>query len=183
MTIWFKYTKTSTTEKKLERIKKEQARDTINHWESEWWDEYGSASQSDFTAGCLYLHIHLHICLHSTLQKRDRRVQSQYRHKHTRHLFTNLTDMHACVSVHSCIPGNLVCLLVFWLLVMCMDLCVITAGAFVLWYQRIMLLFILIFLCIRLTSSTDWNKAVWTTTEYFENPLDLKPLDLHINIY
>lgn len=114
MTIWFKYTKTSTTEKKLERIKKEQARDTINHWESEWWDEYGSASQSDFTAGCLYLHIHLHICLHSTLQKKDRCVRSQYMHKHTRHLFTNLTDVHASITapVYSWKPSMLVTYLI-----------------------------------------------------------------------
>lgn len=103
--------------------KREQARDTINHWESEWWDTYGNASQSHFTAGCFYPHVHLHICLHSTLQKRDRCVRSQYMHKHTRHLFTNLTDMHACVSLHRCIPGNPACLLVIWLVVLCMDLC------------------------------------------------------------
>ncbi len=102
-------------EKKWQRErgkKREQARDTINHWESEWWDTYGNASQSHFTAGCFYPHVHLHICLHSTLQKRDRCVRSQYMHKHTRHLFTNLTDMHACVSLHRCIPGNPACLLV-----------------------------------------------------------------------
>ncbi len=115
----FKYTKTSITTEKTgrEREKKEQARDTINRWESEWWDTYGNASQSDFTAGCLYPHEHLHICLHFPLQKRDRCVRSQYMHKHT--AFIHKSHWYACL----CIPGNPACLLIIWLVVLCMNLC------------------------------------------------------------
>lgn len=94
----------------------------------------------------------------------------------THGIYSQISLMCMPVSLHQCIPGNPACLLLIWLVVLSMDLCYhsgyICPVVYSYWYS----------LCIRLASSTDWNKAV-RTSKYFENPLDLKHLDLQSSIY
>lgn len=121
----FKYTKN------CEKNRNTQYKQTEKRGSEEWLNtRRGGASQSDFTAGCVYPHIHLHNRLSSTLQKKE-----------------DVPGFHCSI-----VPGNPVCMLLNGSARVC------TAGAFVLWYYGLMqlfrasILFLLIFctVCLRL---------------------------------